>query len=265
MTYKTPLISVVVPSSCRPTHVSHLIELFRDERNLELIVVHNGSNHHDISEYQNICINSQVKLITTPEKNAPKARNIGLAQANGEWTWFLDDDDSPSDNTIQEMRDCLIRAKNYDGLFLPNIRNNNPEIKRYPACQLDFRLARDIFKAIEQVNSSSFVIKTSFARQVLWNEQLKAEQDTDFLIRAISYNPAWETLREIEPVIINESTENRISKKPLKRLHGKLQMLYNHWTFFDWRLRARYFLSILLLRPVFTSYANNRQSNSENT
>jgi glycosyltransferase involved in cell wall biosynthesis len=89
------LVSAVIPTRHRPQLVLRAINsvLNQTHRELELIVVVDGPDDATV-EVINGLDDPRLRLIVNPRSmTAAGARNIGAAQATGEWIAFLDDDD----------------------------------------------------------------------------------------------------------------------------------------------------------------------------
>ncbi|MCU1249659.1 MAG: glycosyl transferase family 2 [Edaphobacter sp.] len=93
---KQPLTSVVIPAyNAEPFLERTLRSAFRQTHsNLEVIVVDDGSTDKTraIAEAA-ATTDDRVRIISVPNGGVAKARNIGIAEANGEFVAFLDADD----------------------------------------------------------------------------------------------------------------------------------------------------------------------------
>jgi glycosyltransferase involved in cell wall biosynthesis len=94
-----PLVSIIVPTRDRPALLPRAVGslLAQTEKDTEVIVVDNSSPEvaktfpEDLPNLRD----PRVRVVPAPlAQNAGAARNAGLAVATGEWTTFLDDDDS---------------------------------------------------------------------------------------------------------------------------------------------------------------------------
>jgi glycosyltransferase involved in cell wall biosynthesis len=90
------LISVIIPLHNKEAFVADTLAslVSQTHTNWEAIVVENGSTD-DGADVASRFPDSRVKLIRAPAdvRGPAVARNLGLAQANGEWILFLDADD----------------------------------------------------------------------------------------------------------------------------------------------------------------------------
>ena len=89
------LVSVIIPTTGRPKLVLRALAsvLGQTHGELEVIVVVDGPNPETIAALGGIA-DPRVRVLQNRESLGPgPARNIGAAQARGEWIAFLDDDD----------------------------------------------------------------------------------------------------------------------------------------------------------------------------
>lgn len=94
-----PLVSIIVPTRDRPTLLPRAVGslLAQTEADTEIIVVDNSSPGIVATSCLGLSAlrDPRVHVVRAPlARNAGAARNAGLVVATGEWTTFLDDDDS---------------------------------------------------------------------------------------------------------------------------------------------------------------------------
>ncbi|MCS4149351.1 glycosyltransferase [Salinibacter ruber] len=96
-------MSVVIPCYNNETYVGNAIEsvLKQDYSPLEVVVVNDGSTDDSLNEIQRF--DEHVKIISTPNRGAPAARNTGLETATGSLIKFLDADDELFEGTIRRQ------------------------------------------------------------------------------------------------------------------------------------------------------------------
>lgn len=89
----TPLVSLIVRSSARPTLRAALDSIaLQDYARLEVVVVAaSGRDHPDLPGYAGA---HPLRMVTSDTRlSRPQAANAGLDAARGDWISFLDDDD----------------------------------------------------------------------------------------------------------------------------------------------------------------------------
>jgi glycosyltransferase involved in cell wall biosynthesis len=86
-----PLVSVVIPTRCRDSHLREAVGsvLTQKDLEMEIIVVDNASS----VTTQGLCEELAVRYLRQERQGASAARNLGVSHASGELLAFLDDDD----------------------------------------------------------------------------------------------------------------------------------------------------------------------------
>lgn len=133
-----PLISVIVPVYNQERYVAECLRsvLSQVYRNLELVVINDGSTDRSLARIQQIARTDQrVIVLNTPNGGTSKARKLGLQVAKGEFIFFVDSDDlllphalntlleiATSETWMWWLEGCnvslaLIQEKNYTQLF----------------------------------------------------------------------------------------------------------------------------------------------------
>ena len=92
---KQPLTSVVIPAYNAELFIERTLRsaLRQTHSNLEVIVVDDGSTDKTRAIAEAAAMDDRVRIISVPNGGVAKARNIGIAEANGEFVAFLDADD----------------------------------------------------------------------------------------------------------------------------------------------------------------------------
>ncbi|PYX88513.1 MAG: glycosyl transferase [Acidobacteria bacterium] len=91
-----PLTSVVIPAYNAELFLERTLRsaLGQTYRNLEVIVIDDGSTDRTRAIAEAVAItDDRVRIISVPNGGVAKARNIGIAEARGEFVAFLDADD----------------------------------------------------------------------------------------------------------------------------------------------------------------------------
>lgn len=88
----TPLVTIIIPNfnSGPLLHETLMSVLWQTYKNLEVIIVDDGSTDHSWKVAEGL---GRVQVIRKRNEGAPKARNVGLDAAKGEFVKFLDADD----------------------------------------------------------------------------------------------------------------------------------------------------------------------------
>jgi glycosyltransferase involved in cell wall biosynthesis len=102
MSKTKPQVSVVIPTHLRPSEAQELVATLREQRgvSLEIIIV---ANPHE----QVLANLPHVRYFSTSPPGANRARNRGLAEANGEIVFFIDDDCLLQDRNLLQKHYAL--------------------------------------------------------------------------------------------------------------------------------------------------------------
>jgi hypothetical protein len=103
-----PLLSVVVPLGPGMDRVLNIESWLNSalEVGIEVIIVHDSGNHDELSAFQRIVAQNQLKNLIYAQVsfgNPGETRNAGMALATGKWISFWDSDDTPLVKTFIEM------------------------------------------------------------------------------------------------------------------------------------------------------------------
>lgn len=90
---------------------------------VEWIIINDGSTDQTLRVLkEEIGNNLNIKIITTKNKGAGHARNVGLNEAEGEWISFLDADDLYTSDAIINIINYIIQnSNNCDIIYTPKI------------------------------------------------------------------------------------------------------------------------------------------------
>jgi glycosyltransferase involved in cell wall biosynthesis len=185
----SPLISVILPTHNRAHLLDRAIDsvLSQSWRNLELIVVDDGSTD-DTAALLNRLDDSRLSVIHfDSNRGASAARNAGLAQARGEFVTFMDSDDAWYEHRITRQHHLMARAPASVGLSVCSIHYVRP------GQEYDMLLPDRLLPGKDAVDS--IVMGTGYStlgwmapRSVLQNlggfdEELPRLQDYEFALR----------------------------------------------------------------------------------
>lgn len=127
-------------------------------------------------------------------KNANQARNLGLINTTSEWVAFLDSDDWWDEKWIENAS-----TKSAADFIYGSIRVHG-------GIYSEVLHADDYKKSITPENyllqykpaqTSTYIIKTSFAKKILWDQDLKRHQDYDFFARAVKSSSSTEFIKDV--------------------------------------------------------------------
>ena len=107
-----PLISIIVPVFNNTKFIDECIRSLRNQTysNLEVLLIDDGSDVNIGKLYDNYA-RGGVKVIHKPNGGVSSARNLGIAQARGEFICFVDSDDYVAPRYIETLYSAIVKYK----------------------------------------------------------------------------------------------------------------------------------------------------------
>lgn len=108
--FSRPLVSVVVPVYNVAGYLAECLESIRgqDVPGLEIIAVDDGSTDDSPEILARLAPSEpRMRVVTQANQGLGAARNVGVAEARGEYLWFVDSDDLLAPGAIRVMLDAL--------------------------------------------------------------------------------------------------------------------------------------------------------------
>ena len=189
-----PFFSVVIPVYNRAADLAVALAsvLAQSEQDFEIVVVDDGSSD-DPKVVVDALGDPRIHYIRQANGGGGAARNTGIARAAGAYIAFLDSDDVFLPHHLATMRKLLARTANMavyapivvdrgDGRSLvkpPRGVAPGEDMATYLLCDRGF------------VPTITTVVPADFARRVLYPNDLREAEDTDFAIRLALAGCAW--------------------------------------------------------------------------
>lgn len=95
--------SIIIPHKNIPTLLRRCLDSIPNRPDIEIIVVDDNSNKESIKELKKTNRKELQIIYTTENKGAGFARNVGVANAHGEWILFADADDYFLPNIFEKL------------------------------------------------------------------------------------------------------------------------------------------------------------------
>ncbi|VFQ43559.1 glycosyltransferase family 2 protein [Desulfoluna butyratoxydans] len=209
-----PLISVIIPTYNRAWALAGAVDsvLGQDYPEVELIVVDDGSTDETpalLAAYGNA-----LQVITLDNGGVSRARNHGVAAAQGEYIAFLDSDDRWLPEKLSEQAAFFkanpeARICQTEELWIRNGKRVNP-------CKHHKKPSGDIFEAslhLCLVSPSAVMLHGTLLKEVgLFDEALPACEDYDLWLRIACTTPVYTTPSPL--VIKHGGHDDQLSKTP---------------------------------------------------
>lgn len=192
-----PLVTVVIPTYCRPQLVKRAVQsaLAQTLNQIEVLVVLDGPDHLTRNSLAEID-DSRMKVIELPSNQGCwAARNAGVAAAQAKWIAHLDDDDEwmpqklelqleaiTSSQYIFPIASCYLIARTpTEELIWPRRPPNQSE----PLSEYLF-VRNNWFKAEGLIQTSTIVTSKELLQKVPYESSSQKHDDWDWLLRAMT-------------------------------------------------------------------------------
>lgn len=210
-----PFFSVIIPLYNKEDYISRAVSsvLSQTYQNFEIIVINDGSTDQGLDTVQKIS-DPRISVITTKNRGASAARNLGIKCSQGEIIAFLDADDQWLPEYLLEITtlvNCFPEAKVYATAVYQNNGNRltHRHIDKYYRKNWKGLLKpKDIFYRGVPFNSSSVSIDRSFVQSIDgFDEKMKYGEDINMWMRLSLLVPIAYSSKYLAEVFIN--TQNR--------------------------------------------------------
>lgn len=190
--YQKGLVSIIIPAYNREETIKRAIDsvLCQTYSDMEVIVVDDGSTDNTVKivrEYQD----KRVQIICQKERGgANKARNIGIANAKGEYIAFQDSDDEWLPDKLRSQIDLMEREKFQACYCAHSLIESGKEAVTIPPDYQDIDKyqvhLQEILRKYNVIGTPTLVVKHELLRRLgtqYFDEEMFRLQDYDFVIR----------------------------------------------------------------------------------
>ena len=227
-------ISVIIPTYNRETLIVDSINsvLNQTYKNIEVIIVDDGSVDNTQQEIDKIKDN-RIKYIKL-EKNygAPNARNIGIKNAVGQLISFQDSDDILYPNKLEKQFHNIINKKsNLDFCKIKVIFNSSYSFF-YPNARqeksiFDGNIFNELISKGNFISTQAILAKTNFIKKYYFDPEMPRLQDYDIILRMIPKVKISYTKDVLMDLIIHEDSITHSKIKLIKAVDILLKKNYN--------------------------------------
>jgi glycosyltransferase involved in cell wall biosynthesis len=223
MNEENPLVSIIVRTKDRPKLLLKAIKSIVNQtyRPIEIILVNDGGCDLNIEELKSILTDVSLNYIKL-EKNTGRAHagNIGIENAQGEYTGFLDDDDEFYPEHTSALISFL-RQSDYKVAYADSeivFKDYNLETKEISEIDKHVFSSKDFSYRDLLIENYIPLITIFFAKDVLtfmkgFDESLELYEDWDLLLRCGSRNPFYH-IKKVTSKYMQWSRELQIAQSP---------------------------------------------------
>lgn len=216
------LVSVVIPvyDSGRTLDRALVSVYYQTYKNIEIIVIDDGSTDKFTREKLKKLKNSEIKIIFQENGGPSKARNTGIKSSSGEYILPLDSDDFMHSKYIEECLKIITKNKNYSPIYCDTIIGGKIKgIEKRPEwCR-------------EKLIKGNFIVSCSmFSREAFdlsggYDEKLKGWEDYDLWLRMMQKGYVGKRIPKFLFAYVTEKRNTAIStiaNKDSKHLHMRI-------------------------------------------
>ena len=113
-------LSIIVPVYNVEKYIIKCIDslLLNNTNDYEIIVVNDGTKDRSIELVKNKFCDSKIRIVEQENQGLSAARNTGVAEAMGDYIWFVDSDDTVDEDSRRGVLKTAL-LKKPDMLLLP--------------------------------------------------------------------------------------------------------------------------------------------------
>jgi len=224
-------VSVIIPTYNRPKELLKSIKTVLDQQykgDIEIIIIDDSkeSQKKIIDEkFSKTSENRIIKYIYKGKKEgSPKARNIGIKEAKGEYIAFLDDDDEWLPEKTDKQVAIIEKYKDVGLVICYSIdkRFGRERISK----PTEIITHETILKAFNLSSSSSYLVRKSAIKETDgFDISLPSAQEYDLAIRL---SAQYKVRCAPEVLMIQNETEGQISENWNRKIKGLIAIYHKH-------------------------------------
>jgi glycosyltransferase involved in cell wall biosynthesis len=223
-----PSLSVVIPTYNRPRFLDGAIETAVNQTytDLEVLVVDDGSEKEYTTEIVEQFPNNVQCIVHDENRGLSAARNTGIANADGEYIAFLDDDDRWHDAKLEKQVNTL-EASPEAGLATCRLASidGDGDLLRCDGDVVDGDISDEIYKQNLLGTPSRVVVRReALPRERPFDEALPTKQDWDFYIRLCQ---EWQVVG-IDNILCFRTRHGGMASDPEDAEADNMRVIENH-------------------------------------
>ena len=185
-------ISIIIPTYNRGNIISNSIKsvLNQTYKNLEIIIVDDGSTDNTKEEVDKIGDKKIIYIKLDKNLGAPNARNIGIKNSKGRYISFQDSDDIfYPDKLEKQINNIVNKNSNLDFCKINVIQNSSysyyiPNILQEKSI-LEGNIFNELISRGNFISTQAILVKKKFIEKYLFDPKMPRLQDYDVILRMI--------------------------------------------------------------------------------
>lgn len=193
-------LSVIIPLYNKESIIGRTVHsvLHQSYNDFEIIIVDDGSTDNSVNVVKGI-LDKRIKLIQQENGGPGKARNTGLAYAEGDWILFLDADDELAEGALKHLYDYTIKYPDVniiDGSYIVRTENEENHFIYHEGCTVTNNFKAFYFK--ETLPSTGHTLfKKELIRKYPYNTSIRRYEDVEMIMRILKEAKIVTTSRPI--------------------------------------------------------------------
>lgn len=216
-----PKVSIIIPVYNGANYLKQAIDSAINQRykNIEIIVVNDGSNDNGKTEKIAISYGKKIRYIYKENGGVASALNVGIRNMEGEYFSWLSHDDLYEEDKVYNQINMLSKLEDKKTLICCRYKVVNKDLKYIQENSFGKEKDRLIYPAVKfllkgYIHGCCLLIHKSYFNKVgIFNEKLKTTQDFDLWFR-MTRNQQIYFNNEIG--VISRAHEEQDSKKMFK-------------------------------------------------
>jgi glycosyltransferase involved in cell wall biosynthesis len=220
------MVSIVIPIHNRLDLFKETVESLQAQTcpDFEALVVDDHSEE-DVRGFVLALKDERFKYFASERRGANPARNLGLANAMGEYITFLDSDDLYHPKRLEHQLAAFAQHSEVDGVacYIAVFRTKPGDSGKVLYTLEDNRFLYRSVALTFTLHTMTTLWRASFLKsQPGWNEDAKAYQDVEYHINLLLQNPQIHVQNEVLAYFRLPSGGQNITRMPIERYHETL-------------------------------------------
>lgn len=193
---RNPLVSIIVPCCNVENYIEETIlsVLNQTYKEIELILVNDGSTDKTMEKIKSFSYDKRVKYISQNNRGVSSARNLGLSISKGKYICFLDGDDLYLDEKIsKQIKKMELNHSNvcYCRTKVTKL-NNIDDIRKVNLYKKEGKILEDFILQKAYITTNDWMISKSFLvnNNLVFDEKYKYGEDFNFFMKVLSLSYA---------------------------------------------------------------------------
>lgn len=255
------LVSIIIPCYNSAKFIEYSIKsaLNQTHKDIECLIVDDGSTDQTAEKISSFLKNSNVRYFKKANGGTCSARNLGIAQAKGQFMLFLDSDDLLTKNAVKTLINTI---GDHDIAFGSWANFNDKGVAEPIKYDLSSISSSETYLHFKPTVSTA-LIKSSEAGK--WDNSIHVWEVTDYFINLLAMGAKAVFTNEVVTRIRQHSDENRASLQhkhfdPLTTLPFLLRWKETFRKYGTLTDQIEYLLDVSIIDNVFTALRHGKPS-----